>query len=693
MHLAECKHPIGIDSRVQNLLTRLSIGSNDVQFIGICGFSGIGKTTIAEAVYNRILSTFSRHSFISDVGKQAMQCMGLASLQKRLLKDIFKTEVDIGHYRQGKKLIEHRLCKEKVLIVLDNVDIIEQVDALAGELNWFGQGSRVIITTTSEHILNVAKVDKDKIYWPQELDEEESLQLSSLHAFSLDEPPKDYIQLSHDIVRYSGGLPSILEVLGSHLSDISSKEEWKSTLRKLKAGKVSISTLASLRIQKNNTSMKDNNSGWRSLLHGTNGNKTPIARVSKSTGGYRNVSTATLRVGKRFRTKAKIKAALSKITGRYLNQNGSIATDRLGKKFKIAEIRAATKNFDESLVIGVGGFGRVYKGVLNDGTLAAFKHTILQPKQGLIEFDREIEMLSMLRHRNVVSMIGFCKDEMTLVYEYMANGDLTKHLFGNDLPPLTWKQRLEICIGIARGLHYLHTGSERGIIHRDIKTANILLDEKFVAKISDFGLSKPGPALGHTHVSTVAKGTPGYIDPEYFRRQQLTGKSDVYSFGVVLFEVVCARPAMDKKLLIEQVNLVEWALQWQRQQGSLETIVDPRLEGNYYPESLKNFGEIAEKCVADEGKNRPTMWEVLQDLAYFLQLHETWLRDKVGDEYFTCSSLVGTVEFGDSRIGIGSALVGNDDSTGEEYFTCSSLVGTVGCDEFFDLVNLQGGLE
>ncbi|XP_059663296.1 probable LRR receptor-like serine/threonine-protein kinase At1g07650 isoform X2 [Cornus florida] len=285
--------------------------------------------------------------------------------------------------------------------------------------------------------------------------------------------------------------------------------------------------------------------------------------------------------------------------------------------FTLRQIKAATKNFDAANKIGEGGFGSVYKGLLSDGTVIAVKQLSSKSKQGNREFVNEIGMISALQHPNLVKLYGCCVEgnQLLLIYEYMENNCLSRALFGRDATSklkLDWFTRQKICVGIARGLTYLHEESRLKIVHRDIKTSNVLLDKDLNAKISDFGLAKLNED-GKTHISTRVAGTIGYMAPEYAMRGYLTDKADVYSFGVVALEIVSGKSNTNYRPKEDFVYLLDWAYVLQ-ERGSLLELVDPDLGSEYSSEEAMVMLNVALLCTNASPTLRPTMSQAVSML-------------------------------------------------------------------------------
>ncbi|KAK9086560.1 hypothetical protein Syun_028954 [Stephania yunnanensis] len=329
--------------------------------------------------------------------------------------------------------------------------------------------------------------------------------------------------------------------------------------------------------------------------------------------------------------------------------------------FTFRELATATKNFKQECLLGEGGFGRVYKGRLEStGQAVAVKQLDRNGLQGNREFLVEVLMLSLLHHPNLVNLIGYCADgdQRLLVYEFMPLGSLEDHLHGNidhrsleinssipyydlcandlecradeplfsiyfllpDLPPdkepLDWNTRMKIAAGAAKGLEYLHDKANPPVIYRDFKSSNILLDETYHPKLSDFGLAKLGPVGDKTHVSTRVMGTYGYCAPEYAMTGQLTLKSDVYSFGVVFLELITGRKAIDNTRAPGEHNLVAWARPLFKDRRKFPKMADPLLQGRYPMRGLYQALAVAAMCLQEQAATRPLIGDVVTALTY-----------------------------------------------------------------------------
>ncbi|XP_042480821.1 receptor-like serine/threonine-protein kinase ALE2 isoform X2 [Macadamia integrifolia] len=337
-----------------------------------------------------------------------------------------------------------------------------------------------------------------------------------------------------------------------------------------------------------------------------------------------------------------------------LSFGSSIATyTGSAKTFSAAEIERATCDFDPSRILGEGGFGRVYEGILDDGISVAVKVLKRDDQQGGREFLAEVEMLSRLHHRNLVKLIGICTEDniRSLVYELIPNGSVESHLHGVDkeAAPLDWGARMKIALGAARGLAYLHEDSSPRVIHRDFKSSNILLEHDYTPKVSDFGLARTALDEGNKHISTRVMGTFGYVAPEYAMTGHLLVKSDVYSYGVVLLELLTGRKPVDMSRPQGQENLVAWARPLLTSKEGLEMIIDPDL-GPVVPfDSVAKVAAIASMCVQPEVSHRPFMGEVVQALK--LVCNECDETKEMGSESYSQEDL--SIDM-DTRINIGS---------------------------------------
>ncbi|KAI4318623.1 hypothetical protein MLD38_032302 [Melastoma candidum] len=310
--------------------------------------------------------------------------------------------------------------------------------------------------------------------------------------------------------------------------------------------------------------------------------------------------------------------------------------------FTYNELVVATGGFDDETVIGQGGFGYVYKGVLANGREVAIKCLKSGAKQGDREFQAEVEIISRVHHRHLVSLVGYCIEggQRILVYDFVPNQSLDFHLHGKDQPCMEWGLRLRIALGAAKGLAYLHEDCHPRIIHRDIKASNTLLDMNFEAKVADFGLAKL-TTDNYTHVSTRVMGTFGYLAPEYASTGKLTEKSDVFSFGVMLLELITGRRPYEAVNKPHEESLIDWArleVEKALDERDFTRLVDPRLEGNYVPQEMIRMVACAGACIRHSAKLRPKMSQIVRALERDATLEELNDWSKITDAQWTSSN-------------------------------------------------------
>ncbi|KAL8495728.1 hypothetical protein ACS0TY_019738 [Phlomoides rotata] len=299
--------------------------------------------------------------------------------------------------------------------------------------------------------------------------------------------------------------------------------------------------------------------------------------------------------------------------------------------FTFSELRKATNDFNRLLKIGEGGFGCVYKGTVNpvdgngDPLVVAIKKLNRDGNQGHKQWVAEVQLLGVADHPNVVKLIGYCGVDgergiqRLLVYEYMPNKSMEDHIFSGARPPLSWEKRLQIMLGAAQGLAYLHEELEIQVIYRDFKSSNVLLDEDFKPKLSDFGLAREGPTEGHTHVSTAVVGTYGYAAPDYIETGHLTSKSDVWSFGVVLYEMLSGRRSLERQRPKHEQKLLDWVKQFPADSRKFGMMMDPRLENQYSLSAAREIAKLANSCLVKSARDRPMMSKVVEALKHIVQ--------------------------------------------------------------------------